>query len=178
MKSRGVKGKLSKMRKHELQELVRQSAPADKREPTGIMLEPDEQAGGHYFNKKGETKSDGAHEHRTDPWPVTEKAKPKKKAPPKKYNAVTDPKAKLTGKLVTQRLNERRHPATGKKLQPREGKSASNIAEAMRSIISANPIGASEIKDSDLERMQNIDQEAQDYLRSPAEVAQWISGIA
>ena len=41
----------------------------------------------------------------------------------------------------------------------------------MRSIISANPIGASEIKDSDLERMQNIDQEAQDYLRSPAEVA-------
>ena len=61
---------------------------------------------------------------------------------------------------------------TGKKLQPREGKSASAIAEAMRSIISANPIGASEIKDSDLERMQNIDQEAQDYLRSPAEVAQ------
>ena len=81
-------------------------------------LEPDEQAGGHYFNKKGETKSDGAHEHRTDPWPVTEKAKPKpKKKAPKKYNAVTDPKAKLTGKLVTQRLNERRHLATGKKLR-------------------------------------------------------------
>ena len=37
LKSRGVKGKLSKMWKHELQELVRQSAPADKREPTGRM---------------------------------------------------------------------------------------------------------------------------------------------
>ena len=85
---------------------------------------------------------------------------------------MTDPKAKLTGKLVTQRLNERRHPATGKKLQPREGKSASNIAEAMRAIISANPVGAAEIKDSDLERMKNIDQEAIEYLRTPAEVAQ------
>ena len=37
--------------------------------------------------------------------------KPKKAK--KKYNEVTDPKAKLIGKLVTQRLNERRHPATG-----------------------------------------------------------------
>ena len=51
LKSRGVKGQLSKMRKHDLQELVRQSAPADKRVPTGITLEPDEQAGGHCAGK-------------------------------------------------------------------------------------------------------------------------------
>ena len=56
------------MRKHELQELLKKSAPGgETKEPTGITLEPDDQAGGHYFNKKGETKSDGAHEHRTDP---------------------------------------------------------------------------------------------------------------
>jgi hypothetical protein len=48
----------------------------------------------------------------------------------------------------------------------REGKSASNIAEAMRSIISANQVGASEIKDSDLQRMNNIDQEAIEYLQA------------
>ena len=51
LKSRGVKGKLSKMWKHELQELVHQSALADKWEPTGIMLEPNEQAGGHCAGK-------------------------------------------------------------------------------------------------------------------------------
>ena len=97
LKSRGVKGKLSKMRKHELQELLRSSAPGgESKEPTGITLEPDDQAGGHYFNKKGETKSDGKHEHRTDPWPVVEKAKPappKPKKTKKKYNAV-DPRLK------------------------------------------------------------------------------------
>ena len=48
---------------------------------------------------------------------------------------------------------------SGKKLQPRDGKSASAIAEAMRSIISASPIGASTIKDSDLSRMKDIDKE-------------------
>ena len=108
LKSRGVKGQLSKMRKHELQELLKRSAaPGESKEPTGISLEPDDQAGGHYFNKKGATKSDGKHGHRTDPWPVTEKEKPapKPKKVKKKYNAVTDPNAKLTGKLVTQRLN-------------------------------------------------------------------------
>ena len=93
------------MRKHELQELLKKSAPGgESTKPTGITLEPNDQAGGHYFNRKGETQSDGKHEHRTNPWPVTERQNqsPSKK-PKKKYNAVTDPNAKLTGKLATQR---------------------------------------------------------------------------
>ena len=32
-------------------------------------MEPDEQGGGHYFRKNGKTVSDGAHEHKKDPWP-------------------------------------------------------------------------------------------------------------
>ena len=41
------------MRKHELQELLKKSAaPGESKEPTGITLEPDDQAGGHYFNEK------------------------------------------------------------------------------------------------------------------------------
>ena len=71
LKSRGVRGQLSKMRKHELQELVRKSAASDdRREPASISLEPDGQDGGHYYNKKGETRSRGAHDHKKNPWPV------------------------------------------------------------------------------------------------------------
>ena len=57
LKSRGVKGRLSKMRKHELQELLKKSAaPGQTKEPIGISLEPDDQAGGHCAGKLGSKK--------------------------------------------------------------------------------------------------------------------------
>ena len=57
LKSRGVRGRLSKMRKHELQELLKKSAaPGQTKEPIGISLEPDDQAGGHCAGKLGSKK--------------------------------------------------------------------------------------------------------------------------
>ena len=45
-------------------------AVAPSPSPSQVSLRgPTIRLGGHYFNKKGETKSDGAHEHRTDLWP-------------------------------------------------------------------------------------------------------------
>eukprot|EP01045_Picozoa_sp_COSAG04_P002738 COSAG04_NODE_104_length_26097_cov_12.466074_11_plen_517_part_00 len=100
LKSRGTKGKLSKMKKAELQELLHRTAPPQ------LELEPDEQSGngkgtykefmkahlkqhggnmskaaaayrdakaqkgGHYFRKDGKTVSKGSHTHEDNPWPA------------------------------------------------------------------------------------------------------------
>jgi len=100
LKSRGTKGKLSKMKKAELQELLHRTAPPQ------LELEPDEQSGngkgtykefmkahlkqhggnmskaaaayreakaqkgGHYFRKDGKTVSKGSHQHEDNPWPA------------------------------------------------------------------------------------------------------------
>ena len=94
LKSRGQKGALSKMTKPQLKALLEKTAPPgaeshEDKPKSEIALEPDEQGGGHYFRKNGETKSDGAHEHKNDPWPVSEASKPKKakKAPAKRKKA-------------------------------------------------------------------------------------------
>ena len=54
--------------------------------------------------RNGETKSDGSHEHKNNPWPVSEasKAKKIKKAPAKrkKLEPVEDPDADITVALV------------------------------------------------------------------------------
>ena len=99
LKSRGTKGKLSKMKKAELQDLLQRTAPPQ------LELEPDEQSGngkgtykefmkahlkqhggnmskaaaayreakaqkgGHYFRKDGKTVSKGSHQHEDNPWP-------------------------------------------------------------------------------------------------------------
>ena len=73
LKSRGIKGKLSKMTKGDLMDLVRKSAPPSggRGADAGISLEPDhQQDGGHYFDRKGNTRSDGKHTHVKDPWPA------------------------------------------------------------------------------------------------------------
>jgi hypothetical protein len=56
----------------------------------------------------------------------SEKAKPTrpKPEPKKKYNAAIDPNAKLTGKLATQRLNERRYPRETGRRRCHEGQSS------------------------------------------------------
>ena len=109
LKSRGTKGKLSKMKKAELQELLQRTAPPQ------LELEPDEQSGngkgtykefmkthlkqhggnmtktaaayreakgqkgGHYFRKSGQTVSKGKHEHQDDPWPTEIELNPRRK---------------------------------------------------------------------------------------------------
>jgi len=130
LKSRGQKGALSKMTKPQLKALLERTAPPgapshDEKPRSDIALEPDErQVGGHYYRKNGETKSDGSHEHKSDPWPVSEasKAKKTKKAPAKrkKLDPVEDPDADLTPALVNKRLSDNRHPATGRKLRGHE----------------------------------------------------------
>eukprot|EP01043_Picozoa_sp_COSAG02_P130301 COSAG02_NODE_67960_length_251_cov_1.697368_1_plen_83_part_11 len=62
LKSRGQKGALSKMTKPQLKALLEKTAPPgthshEDKPRSEIALEPDEQGGGHYFRKNGETKS-------------------------------------------------------------------------------------------------------------------------
>ena len=79
LRTRGVKGRLSKMTKPQLKKMVdrtappsmMESAPATADRPKGdLELEPDDQSGGHYFRTTGKTVSDGEHEHTRDPWPA------------------------------------------------------------------------------------------------------------
>eukprot|EP01044_Picomonas_judraskeda_P012468 COSAG03_NODE_1785_length_3524_cov_2.658302_1_plen_257_part_10 len=119
-KPRGQKGALSKMTKPQLKVLLQRTAPPgapshDEKPRSDIALEPDErQVGGHYYRKNGETKSDGSHEHKSDPWPVSEASKakraPAQKARKRKLDPVEDPDAEITVALVNKRLNADRHP--------------------------------------------------------------------
>ena len=163
LKSRGIRGKLSKMRKEELMDLVRKSAPPSTTpEPTGISLEADDQAGGHYFNKKGQTRSDGAHAHAVDPWPIknpSAAAAPKKKprkAPAKPKDPLVDPDANITVALVNKRINAGLHPGTGRKLKGNES------GERFRWLLrggGAN-FGPDGVTKQDLdERLLNVDEE-------------------
>ena len=92
LKSRGIKGKLSKMKLAQLRELAAQSAPPeaheedtahgqrdDMRQSGGLRLAPDPQAkqdGGHSYRKDGTTtaKEDAKykHTHRKKTWPAQE----------------------------------------------------------------------------------------------------------
>ena len=111
LKSRGTKGRLSKMTKPQLKALLEKTAPpggkhsADEKPPKGdLELEPDDQDGGHFYRKDGTTRSDGKHEHEKNPWP-TEKSKapapaPKPKARKKKLDPIEDPDADITVDLV------------------------------------------------------------------------------
>ena len=125
LKSRGQKGALSKMTKPQLRALLEKTAPPGDGGHDGprsdLALEPDEQGGGHYFRKNGKTVSDGAHDHKKDPWPsdaAPAKAKKAKKAKKskKKVPDIEDPDADLTVDLVNRRLLADRHPATGRKI--------------------------------------------------------------
>ena len=90
LKSRGIKGRLSKMTKAQLLAKVKATAPPEKAEEkpqqhmSGLRLE-EEQEGGHRFNMKGEVnKSDAKkakHTHVKSSWPAV--AKPKKAKKPK-----------------------------------------------------------------------------------------------
>ena len=110
LKSRGQKGKLSKMTKSQLTALLEKTAPpgdkpgADEKRPKGdVELEPDDQDGGHFYRKDGTTRSDGKHEHKKNPWP-TENSKaapvPKPKSRRKKVDPIEDPDADITVDLV------------------------------------------------------------------------------
>ena len=100
LKSRGQKGALSKMTKPQLRALLEKTAPPGDGGHDGprsdLALEPDEQGGGHYFRKNGKTVSDGAHDHKKDPWPSdaapakAKKAKAAKKSK-KKVPDIEDP---------------------------------------------------------------------------------------
>jgi hypothetical protein len=153
------------MRKHELQDLVRTSAASgDKRETTGISLEPDGQAGGHYYNKKGETRSDGAHVHKKNPWPAREEArlappKRKKKKKKKKKDPLADPSTKMTAKLANDRLNDDRHPVTGVKFKPRPGLSITTQREGYRWAIRGKQYGPRAVAEADIEKhLDGIDE--------------------
>jgi hypothetical protein len=164
LKSRGVRGQLSKMRKHELQELVRKSAASDdRREPASISLEPDGQDGGHYYNKKGETRSRGAHDHKKNPWPVREEARPappkRKKKKKKKKDPLADPSTKMTAKLANDRLNDDRHPVTGVKFKPRPGLSITTQREGYRWAIRGKQYGPRAIAEADIDKhLEGIDE--------------------
>ena len=78
LRTRGVKGRLSKMTKSQLQQMVAKTAPpatskghdSNPDRPKGdLELEPDDHSGGHYFRTDGTTVTDGNHGHTTDPWP-------------------------------------------------------------------------------------------------------------
>ena len=79
LKSRGIKGRLSKMTKAQLLAKVKATAPPEKAEEkpqqhmSGLRLE-EEQEGGHRFNMKGEVnKSDAKkakHTHVKSSWPA------------------------------------------------------------------------------------------------------------
>ena len=110
LKSRGIKGRLSKMTKAQLLAKVKATAPPEKAEEkpqqhmSGLRLEEadeGDQEGGHRFNMKGEVnKSDAKkakHTHAKSSWPAV--AKPKK-AKPKK------PKLKKAGDLTLEDLDD------------------------------------------------------------------------
>eukprot|EP01043_Picozoa_sp_COSAG02_P020345 COSAG02_NODE_1002_length_15290_cov_16.085314_1_plen_316_part_10 len=171
LKSRGQKGALSKMTKPQLKALLEKTAPPgaeshEDKPKSEIALEPDEQGGGHYFRKNGETKSDGAHEHKSDPWPVSEASKPKKakKAPAKrkKRDAVEDPDAELTPALVNKRLSDNRHPATGRKLRGHES------GEKYRFILRNKSIDGRPVTLDQMEaHLENIDAEFKKEFPKP-----------
>jgi len=83
LKTRGVKGALSKMTKPKLRALLESTAPggdkahahSDDKPKHHLELEEDEQHAGHYFRKGGKTVSDGPHDHKADPWPSNAPAK-------------------------------------------------------------------------------------------------------
>jgi hypothetical protein len=116
LKSRGTKGRLSKMTKPQLKAMLEKTAPpgdkrtGDEKPPkSDLELEPDDQDGGHFYRKDGTTRSDGKHEHKKNPWP-TDKAKasapaPKPKARKKKLDPIEDEDADITVDLVNRRLN-------------------------------------------------------------------------
>jgi len=129
LRTRGVKGRLSKMTKPQLQKMVTSTAPAAAehvehapadRAKGDLELEPDDHSGGHYFRTDGKTVTDGDHDHDTDPWPSDRAAGPKKpkKKPKKKkkVDPIEDPDADPTPELVNARLNKDRHPGTGRKI--------------------------------------------------------------
>ena len=164
LKSRGQKGALSKMTKPQLKALLVRTAPPgapshDEKPRSDIALEPDErQVGGHYYRKNGETKSDGSHEHKSDPWPVSEasKAKSTKKTPTRKrkIDPVEDPDAELTPALVNKRLSDNRHPATGRKLRGHES------GEKYRFILRNKSIDGRPVTIDQMEaHLENIDAE-------------------
>jgi len=83
LKSRGIKGRLSKMTKPQLLAKVRATAPPEKpeekpaeRHMSGLRLEED-QEGGHRFNMKGEVNKTDAkkakHAHVKSSWPADAK---------------------------------------------------------------------------------------------------------
>ena len=155
LKSRGIKGKLSKMTKGDLMDLVRKSAPPSggRGADAGISLEPDhQQDGGHYFDRKGNTRSDGKHTHVKDPWPAdSAPARAKKKK--KKKDPLVDPDAKLTAALVNKRINADLHPGTGRKLRGQES------GERFRWLL-RRKFGDAAVTAKDLEeRLFNVDEE-------------------
>jgi hypothetical protein len=166
LKSRGQKGKLSKMTKSQLTALLEKTAPpgdkpgADEKRPKGdVELEPDDQDGGHFYRKDGTTRSDGKHEHEKNPWP-TEKSKapapaPKPKARKKKLDPIEDPDADITVDLVNRRLNADRHPATGRKIS---GKKASEMQYILMGNSMTRIMDGDRVAKDDIEqRLENID---------------------
>ena len=163
LKSRGQKGALSKMTKPQLKALLVRTAPPgthshEDKPRSDIALEPDDrQVGGHYYRKNGETKSDGSHEHKSDPWPVSEasKAKSTKKTPTRKrkIDPVEDPDADITVALVNKRLNADRHPGTASKISGVK-------AERLRWLLRGREFGTRPITAEDVEqRLDGIDKE-------------------
>ena len=168
LKTRGVKGALSKMTKPKLRALLESTAPggdkahahSDDKPKHHLELEEDEQHAGHYFRKGGKTVSDGPHDHKADPWPSNAPAKaagkPKKRKK-KKVDPIEDPDADLTVDLVNKRLNADRHPATGRKIS---GKKASEmqfilLGNRMTRLMANDSVNSVDIE----ERLDNIDKE-------------------
>ena len=171
LRTRGVKGRLSKMTKPQLQQMVAKTTPpatskghdSNPDRPKGdLELEPDDHSGGHYFRTDGKTVTDGNHSHTTDPWPSYKVTKPKKatnkkKAAKKKVDPIEDPEAELTVTLVNKRLNADRHPATGRKIS---GKKASEmqfilLGNRMTRLMANDPVNGVDIEQS----LDNIDEE-------------------
>eukprot|EP01046_Picozoa_sp_COSAG06_P062179 COSAG06_NODE_13929_length_1205_cov_0.920434_1_plen_346_part_10 len=161
LKSRGQKGALSKMTKPQLKALLEKTAPPGEhshgdKPKSDLALEPDEQAGGHYFRKNGKTVSDGAHDHKKDPWPsdaAPAKAKKAKKSTKKKVDPIEDPDADITVALVNKRLNADRHPGTARKISGIK-------AERLRWLLRGREFGTRPITEEDVEqRLDGIDKE-------------------
>ena len=165
LKSRGTKGRLSKMTKPQLKAMLEKTAPpgdkpdADEKRPKGdLELEPDDQDGGHFYRKDGTTRSDGKHEHKKNPWP-TENSKaapaPKPKSRRKKLDPIEDPDADITVALVNRRLNADRHPATGRKIS---GKKASEMQYILMGNSMTRIMDGDRVAKDDIEqRLDNID---------------------
>jgi hypothetical protein len=168
LKSRGTKGRLSKMTKPQLKAMLEKTAPpgdkrtGDEKPPkSDLELEPDDQDGGHFYRKDGTTRSDGKHEHKKNPWP-TDKAKasapaPKPKARKKKLDPIEDEDADITVDLVNRRLNADRHPATGRKIS---GKKASEMQYILMGNSMSRIMDGDRVAKADIEqRLDNIDKE-------------------